>query len=241
MILYVNGCSHTAAAEAVVNEAFAVDDGQNGIDRRPHPANLAVSWCTQLAKQLNIELYCDAESASSNDRMIRTTRDWIATNTDKLADTFMIIQWSTWEREEWLHNDTWYQVNASGWDMVPPELQDRYRQYIIDVDWKTTTRKAHDQIWEFHQELTQLQIPHLFFNGHSTFSELPPNRDWGTQYIQPYSIDHSYSAVCRNNGFEYVNPKSYHFGANAHCFWANYVLQYITNNNLIAPNEIPTD
>ncbi len=77
MILYVNGCSHTAAAEAAVDAAFAVDDGQNGIDRRPHPANLAVSWCTKLAQHLGIEMYCAAESASSNDRMIRTTRDWI--------------------------------------------------------------------------------------------------------------------------------------------------------------------
>jgi len=241
MILYVNGCSHTAAAEAAVNEVFAVDDGRNGIDRRPHPANLAVSWCTGLAKHLGVELYCDAESASSNDRMIRTTRDWIRHNPDKLADTFMIIQWSTWEREEWFHKGIWYQVNASGWDIVPPELRDRYRQYVIDVDWKTATRRAHDQIWAFHQELTELQIPHLFFNGHSTFSELPHDRAWGTAYIEPYSVDHSYSAVCRNNGFEYVTPKSYHFGAHAHCFWAEYVLQYIYNNNLIVPNEIRTD
>jgi hypothetical protein len=112
---------------------------------------------------------------------------------------------------------------------------------VIDVDWKVATRRAHDQIWAFHQELTHLQIPHLFFNGHSTFSELPADQDWGVSYIQPYSIDHSYSAVCRNNGFEYVNPKTYHFGADAHCFWANYVLQYINDNNLIAPNEISAD
>jgi hypothetical protein len=39
MILYANGCSHTAAAEAVVPDAFAEDDGRAGIDRRPHPLN----------------------------------------------------------------------------------------------------------------------------------------------------------------------------------------------------------
>jgi hypothetical protein len=33
MILYVNGCSHTAAAEAVVPDCFAVDDGKHGIDQ----------------------------------------------------------------------------------------------------------------------------------------------------------------------------------------------------------------
>ena len=85
MILYVNGDSHTAAAEAVVPDTFAVDDGKNGIDRRPHPANLAASWCTHLAHDLGMTLHCDAESASSNDRIIRTTRDWIANNPDKLT------------------------------------------------------------------------------------------------------------------------------------------------------------
>ena len=62
MILYANGCSHTAAAEAVVPECFAEDDGRHGIDRRPHPANLAESWCSHLARSLGWELICDAES-----------------------------------------------------------------------------------------------------------------------------------------------------------------------------------
>lgn len=233
MILYVNGCSHTAAAEAAVNEAFAIDDGLNGIDRRPHPANLAVSWCTKLAEKLSADLYCDAESGSSNDRMIRTTRNWISHNPDKLADTFMVIQWSTWEREEWLHNGIWYQVNSSGSDMVPPELRDRYKQFVINVDWKAAIAKAHDQIWSFHQELTQLQIPHLFF-GHGAFKNIfIQQQDWGTSYMDPYLHEKCFDQVLLNNGFEYVTPKGYHFGADGHSFWANYVLQYMNKHNLV--------
>ena len=51
MILYANGCSHTAAAEAVVPDVFAVDNGKNGIDRRPHPTNLSqlVQSCSQVS------------------------------------------------------------------------------------------------------------------------------------------------------------------------------------------------
>ena len=52
MILYANGCSHTAAAEAVIPAAFADDDGKHGIDRRPHPVNLAASWCSHVAREL---------------------------------------------------------------------------------------------------------------------------------------------------------------------------------------------
>jgi hypothetical protein len=67
MILYVNGDSHTAAAEAVNQHAFAEDDGQYFyMGRAPHPNNLAVSWGKLLSLSLQVGFKCDAESASSN-------------------------------------------------------------------------------------------------------------------------------------------------------------------------------
>jgi hypothetical protein len=239
MILYANGCSHTAAAEAVVPDAFAVDDGKNGIDRRPHPANLAASWCTHLARDLDMDLVCNAESASSNDRIARTTREWIAANPNKLSNTFMVIQWTTWEREEWLHNSTWYQVNASGADWVPEELRQRYRQFVIDVDWEIKTQECHEKIWALHTELADLKIPHLFYNGHSTFSHAKTRCFWDTSYLEPYSEHHSYNAILQQNG--HVPTKWYHFDAKGHCFWAQYLLQYIKQHNLVTYNALSTD
>lgn len=240
MILYANGCSHTAAAEAVVSAAFAEDDGQAGIDRRPHPVNLAASWCTHLARDLGMTLHCDAESASSNDRIIRTTREWIANNPEQLHNTFMVIQWTTWEREEWHHQGKWYQVNASGVDWVPKELQDQYRQFVVGIDYKEKTRQAHEKIWQLHCELTKLEIPHLFFSATSTFSDyLYHHYDWGTCYLEPYTRSGSYNAILQQNG--HVHTKWYHFDAKGHCFWAQYLLQYIKQNNLVTTNALPTD
>ena len=245
MILYVNGCSHTAAAEAAVNYAFAEDDSQyRHLGRRAHPDNLAVSWCTHLARDLGFELICDAESASSNDRIVRTTMNWIDQNLDRLDQVFMIIQWTTWEREEWLHQGTWYQVNASGVDMVPSELQEKYRHYIIEVDWEQKTKQAHETIWQFHLLLNNLNIPHLFYNSHSTFSDIQPpdQHNWGVSYMHPYDRELSYNAVLKNNGYQYANPNTYHYGADGHCFWADNLLYYINKNKLIEPkNEIRTD
>jgi hypothetical protein len=49
--LYVNGDSHTAAAEAVNPHAFAEDDPElNYLGRLPHPANLAVRWGKLLSE-----------------------------------------------------------------------------------------------------------------------------------------------------------------------------------------------
>jgi hypothetical protein len=239
MILYANGCSHTAAAEAVVLDGFAVDDGKAGIDRRPHPLNLAASWCTHLARDLGMNLYCDAESASSNDRIARTTRAWISTNLDQLRNTFMVIQWTTWEREEWLHQGTWYQVNASGIDWVPRELQQRYREFVVGVDWAEKTQQAHNQIWSLHTELQDLAIPHLFYSGYSTFSDIQNHYDWGTSYLEPYNRQGSYSAILQQNG--HVPTSGHHFDAKGHCFWAKYLLQYINKHNLVTHNALSTD
>ena len=117
MILYVNGDSHTAGAEAVNAHAFAEDDPfLNYLGRMPHPANLAVSWGKKLADIVKFGFKCDAESAASNQRIIRTTRHWISQRPTELQNTLVIIQWSTWERQEWQVNNIYYQVNGSGID-----------------------------------------------------------------------------------------------------------------------------
>ena len=245
MILYVNGDSHTAAAEAVSPAAFAEDDGYPELGRQPHPANLQASWGQQLANRLNATLVCDAESAASNARILRTTRDWIE-NLVPWESALAVIQWSTWEREEWFHDGIWHQVNASGLDHVPTELEQRYRQYIIDIDHHACTRESHNNIWEFHQYLNSKGVKHLFFNGNSTFSDLavqmvPDCRDWNNCYIGPYTRELSYNSVLLANGFPHVTSKNGHFGKTAHCFCGKYLLQYIKQHQLLELDEIPTD
>jgi hypothetical protein len=234
MILYVNGDSHAAAAEAVNLHAFAEDDGRYFyLGRAPHPDNLAVSWGRRLSDVLKAGYKCDAESASSNDRIIRTTRDWIELNQPLLSTALMIIQWSTWEREEWLHNDVYYQVNASGVDQVPQEMQEKYKHYIVGIDWDSKTQQAHDKIWAFHNELRAQGIKHIFFNGNNHFGKIADRQDWGTSYIEPYNPDATYDQWLKSHGFQTVGADSWHFGKDAHAAWSQYVLQYIIKHNLV--------
>ena len=234
-ILYVNGDSHSAGAEAANPCAFAEDDPEfEHLGRKPHPANAKVAWPTLLAKKLGYELVLDAESASSNARIIRTTKNWIGTNQSNLDRVVIVIQWSGWEREEWLDQDgTYYQVNASGLDHVPAHWHDRYREFVVNVDWNKATKFWHDAIYQFHSELKNQNIKHVFFNGHSTFSNIRDQYQWHGRYLWPYSLDHSYNSLLKSNGFEYVNPKTYHFGADAHCFWAEFMLHCLTDNNWV--------
>ena len=233
MILYVNGDSHTAAAEAVNTHAFAEDDQRYFyMGRAPHPDNLQVSWGKLLSEVLKTGFHCDAESASSNARIIRTTRDWVTKNS-VANELLVVIQWSTWEREEWEHEGLYYQVNASGIDQVPQPLQEKYRHYILGIDWQEKTKQAHDEIWEFHNELESNGIKHIFFNGNNDFSKIKRKHNWGTSYIDPYDPKSTFNSIVRANGHDTVAPNSWHFGKDAHSFFNRFMLQYIIVNKFI--------
>jgi hypothetical protein len=237
MRLYVNGDSHTAAAEAVNTYAFAEDDpALFYMGRVPHPDNLAVSWCRKVSDALKSVLHCDAESASSNQRIMRTTRDWIEKNKPWLSETVMIIQWSTWERQEWLIDGTYYQINASGIDDVPVSHQEQYKQFVATVDWTQVTEQAHQDIWNFHLELQELGIKHVFFNGNNHFGDIDieKRKDWLNCYIRPYDPASTYNQRLLDNGFDTVAPNSWHFGKDAHRFWGRFMLQYCIDNQLMA-------
>jgi hypothetical protein len=234
MILYVNGDSHTAGAEAVNPHAFAEDDGQYfHLGRAPHPENLEVSWSRLLSIVLKAGLRCAAESASSNTRIMRTTQEWLDQHAEDFDQLLVIIQWSTWEREEWLHNGVYYQVGSSGIDDIPQELQEKYKHFVIGTDWRTKTEQAHNEIWQFHKELEKQKIPHIFFNGNNDFSKITNKKDWGNSYIGPYQPEMTYDALIRAKGIETVAPNSWHYGKDGHSYFHRFMLQYIIDNKFI--------
>jgi hypothetical protein len=229
MKLYINGDSHAAAAEAVNAHAFAQDDTRYFyLGRAPHPENLRVSWGRVLADTVKAVMHNDSESASSNQRIMRTTRAWAEKNRSWLSDVVMVIQWSTWERQEWIIDGQCYQINASGLDHVPATHHDAYKQFVSSVDWSAVTHQSHQDIWAFHQELQDLGVRHVFFNGNNHFEIIPSKQrhDWHNCYMDPYSAQGTYDSWLKSRGFTTVSPNSWHFGQSAHAAWAHNVLQY---------------
>jgi len=235
MKLYVNGDSHTAGAEAVNPHAFAEDESRYFyLGRAPHPENAAVAWPAVLAHTIKATLHNDSESASSNQRILRTTRQWVAGNQTWLPETVIIIQWSTWEREEWIIEGRSYQVNGSGIDAVPKSHQQHYRQWVADLDWRRAEVSCHKEIWCLHKELEAQHVRHVFFNGNLHFGRIPVSAqlDWGDSYIAPYRQDLTYDSWLKNNGHHTVTPDSWHFGREAHAAWAGFMLQYGISHKL---------
>lgn len=236
MILYVNGDSHTAAAEAVNSCAFAEDDGRyKHLGRLPHPSNLAASWGKYLSDVSKMAFKCDAESAASNTRIIRTTKKWLEDHAHLIPEVLFIIQWSTWEREEWLIDGTYYQINASGIDDVPDSHKESYKKWIADIDWKIVQKNSHEKIVDFYHYLSDQNARFVFFNGNNHFDTniVTPFDGWKHHYVDPYNPKMTYNQWLLDHGYDTVSPKSWHFGQEAHAAWARFMLKYLVNNKLI--------
>ena len=239
MILYVNGDSNSAGAEAVNSYCFAGDDPlYYGLGRKPHPDNERVSYGCELANLMGAVLECDAESASSNHRIVRTTYDHLVGvqgmfNGNK--PDLIVIGWSTWEREEWWDPETkrYWQINAGGVGHDWPQwIKDRYQVYVLNIDVHNAMRETHDKIHRLHRDLVEKDINHLFFNCFEPFSNVP-HFDWSNCYIGPYDPTLTYYNWLTARGFKTVRPDSYHFGPDAHVAWAKFLYQTLVHKNLI--------
>lgn len=242
MLLYVNGDSHSAGAELYRSDdgklvAFTEDDSVywNTIGtpegRRAHPKCVELSYGQRLATLLDVDLICDAVSGSSNDRIINSTLEYLKYG---FEPDLIVIGWSTWERVEWEYQGRKWQINASGIaDDWPDAIKKRYKDWILSIDYNTVMQDQHIKIFMLHGILTALNIKHLFFNS---FQELnvEGRLNWNDSYLYPYDRDYTYYNWCTAQGFKVIDPKTYHFGADAHAAWANFLYQQYVHRILTA-------
>ena len=217
MKIYVNGDSHSAGYDA---------------------GGPTHSYGHHLSRFLKTKFECHARPGCSNDTILRTTKDYLNNNKPDIV----IIGWTTWEREEWVHDNEYVYVTSSGLDSVPSALQSKYRQWVIDSGDRAIQKQKelhwHDTIWQFHNELLAQKIPHLFFNCYSYFHHVKhwslPKYPWADNYINPYDENLTYYFWLQKKGLKPSNPKYYHYGEDAHIVWAEFLLPYVcrqlTNN-----------
>jgi hypothetical protein len=239
MILYVNGDSHSAGHGINSLSGLTTNDiNYQDIDEAPHPDNLHDSYGALLAKKLNVDFVCQARSGGSLDRVIRTTKQFVYQTQAKL---FVVVGIPSIEREEWFYQGSWYQINASGYEILPKELQDKYKRWVADwsqaYDYYGRQIIIHQKLVDFHEWLTRHSVSHLFF--HTVQGCQPDQRfatyDWGTSFVHPYSETPN---NCWNY-FNYLKQRGHqadswgHYGKHAHQEFADFLYQYIQNYQLI--------
>jgi len=208
--LYVNGDSHSAGHDA---------------------GGPSHSYGKHIADWLSADFVCDAIAGCGNDSIISRTLTYLENNTPD----YIIIGWSTWERETWRHDDISYNITASGTDTVHPALRAQYKQWVVDSAAPEFQHRKEEEnytkIWQLHQLLKSKNIPHLFFNCYSHFYYVTihnkPRHDWLDCYVDPYDQWSTYYFWLERKGYTPANPKFYHYGADAHVAWAEFLLPYI--------------
>ena len=147
---------------------------------------------------------------------------------------FVIIGWSTWEREEWFFQNQYYNVNASGHDKLPEELQELYKEWVITQTQEVLTLKSnfwHDQIYQLHLDLKEKNIKHLFFNCMYNFFQFDNHQDWENKHIGPYNNNDSYYWWLKKQGFK--SDKWYHYLEDGHRAWASHLITHIQKHKLL--------
>ena len=187
-----------------------------------------VGCSDQVAKHFNTPLTKIAVNGGSNDFVIRSVKEHVENN----HPTLLIIGLQTWEREEWLYEGQYYQINSTGSDNLPPALQQRYKQWILDQpsDPKYLGYMWHDRVWQLHTDLKQKNIQHVFYNEMYPFV-VPSPLDWGSSFIGPYDRDLTYYWHMHGKGYQHDD--FYHYGIDGHTAWAKILIDHIEKHQLI--------
>ena len=203
-MIYVNGDSHSAGADIIPGIAFAQDDPRYlGYGRKAHPEAVLQTWGYYFAQAMDRGFYCEAESGSSNNRILRTTKKLIK-NTVKKEELFIAIGWTSPEREEWQYGEDYIQVTASGTDSVPKSMEEEYKEWVLrqtPEELKSKELKWNQLISSFSDELIDQGIRHLFFH---------------TSEYKAYLLEHGFFPIGTTN----------HFGADAHQAWADHLVPF---------------
>lgn len=208
MILYANGDSHTYGINLSFDQKFV----------------------KILADHFDMELINDSKVGASNDHILRITKEYLNIHRPDLV----VIGWSSWEREEWMHENKYYNVNSSGHDLLPKDLETKYKQWVADQTTETLYKKSqqwHDVIYKFHIELTESKIPHVFFNCMYDFFGVCNQQVWNHAHVGPYISERSFYWYLTQHGFN--ADEWYHHGAEANQCWANFLIKHIEDHDII--------
>lgn len=206
MQIYVNGDSNCAGAELNLHEKTFAD---------------------LLAQHYDARLTNHGESGCSNHRILRTTKKYLEQNTPDLV----IIGWSTWEREEWEYQGKLVQINRNT-QFFDQEFSQRIAQWHQNNTQDNLMKRArnwHSMIYDFHCELQEQNIPHLFFNCYfDFFTEPTQQKNWEHCFFEPYHPHGNFYWWLNDRGF--VPTKDLHHLADAHSAWAKNLIDFIDNH-----------
>ena len=170
--IYANGCSYVA-----------------GDGLQSNPLKTAIYF---LAEELNCECFNNAKGGGSNQRIVRTTIDWLLKNKNKWSDVLVLVGWTEFHRYEILNNKNWIQINSI--DFPPEEIQNTIRY----ENWKSYIANFYN-IWRMYNNyldnilylqlfLESNNIKYIFWDSIGDFSPDDDTFRYRNKYKKKWDI-----------------------------------------------------
>jgi hypothetical protein len=194
------------------------------VPETPDPGNLV----SIFSNAMQMPFRCWSKNGASN-YWIQTHLDYFLADPDRDPDTFVLIGWTSVEREEW----PWLYSNISvcgGPDFgIPEPMQAKYIQWkhTLTDDYMQACRDIwHERIYQVHEQLRDLSIQHLFWTTYDNFKAVQDRKDWHGNFYKPYD---EHGCMCKFldiNGVDTINGDPFHYDQAAHNFWAQELYNY---------------
>jgi len=202
--LYANGCSWTC-------------DG-------PKP------WPSFLGEKLSVEVINDSKGGGSNDRIFRTTTNFLVENQDILNELIVVIGFTWPTRLEYLE----YTEDGPKYKNVTWENEKALWPYYL---WNESTidsnhprdpyfkKLSKNIIINLHKHLLELDIPHLFF---FIPYDIRSSSTWSEKELNYLNMQNFIFDVCFEElKIDQVSDKDTHPGIKSHEKMANYIYEII--------------
>jgi len=209
-----------------------VEDARTVDNHIPDTNNFA----TIVMNHFGLDFECHARFGASNKQIIRRTNEWIDNQSDDLT---VLIGWSTWEREEWLIDGEYINVDQFSLNDIPANALDRYNEWRKKVDNTPDymTKKAIEWNHKIHHYIKYLKsknIKFIMWNNYIALDRVEGQDNDIIEYIHPYDDDYTmYDYLSRVNNHNPFEDDPYHFDAKGHKIWADFLIGYIEENNLL--------
>jgi hypothetical protein len=196
----------------------------------------------QVSSMLGMQEINLSLTGSSNDRIYDTTMSYVQNQT---APDLIVIGWSEYTRMQWFLTNTdlpeWREINTIGVGQKP--LPDEYLmrlEHLHEHAQNPNYRQClsfywHERIYNLHKYLEHLYIPHVFFHAFHDFKMhfTQYHLDWNNRFMNPYNRELTYVHWCAGNNYKEITPGKFHYEPAAQRAWAEKLVEYINQNNII--------
>ena len=186
-----------------------------------------------FANQIGHDFRCWAKGGASNHWMLKHV-NYLLENIDRFENPIIMVGWSQWERSEWEWNGDSLSFSVAPYYDVPEELQKKYQEWRQGITPETIGTQRifwHNILFQVHQKLEDLKIPHLFWSTYDNFVGMNPRHDWNNCWFKPYDPDGCMKQWFMSKNIPSMGNDPWHWATDGHRAWGTTLADFFREHH----------